>query len=489
MLAVNNVSMHFGGLVALNEVSMTVKDGEIRGLIGPNGSGKTTMINVITGFYSPTKGTVEMDGQVISGKTPNAVAKAGLCRTFQNINLFSEMTALENVVTAASTHQTANLASAVFKTKALKDQEKQCYDRARELLDFVGLAGKEEIKATNLPYGQQRLLEIARALATDPKLLLLDEPVAGMNEQESDEAANLVHKLRENGKTILLIEHHMKFVMSLCDTLTVLNYGKVIAEGTPSEIQNNEDVISIYLGKKGGNNMLSIEHLSCHYGVIQALNDVTINIEKKGIYAIIGANGAGKSSLINVLSGLVPASSGKVVFEGKEITDLQPHEIIKTGISVCPEGRKIFKSVSVYENLLAGAYTLKDKGEIQKNVEMVYEFFPRLSERRKQLAGTLSGGEQQMLAIGRALMSNPRLLLLDEPSMGLAPNLIDFVFDTVVKIYEETELPSIIVEQNSEMALSIADYAYVLEVGHLTMEGTGEELLASDEVQKKYLGA
>ena len=235
--------------------------------------------------------------------------------------------------------------------------------------------------------------------------------------------------------------------------------------------------------------MLSIEHLSCHYGVIQALNDVTINIEKKGIYAIIGANGAGKSSLINVLSGLVPASSGKVVFEGKEITDLQPHEIIKTGISVCPEGRKIFKSVSVYENLLAGAYTLKDKGEIQKNVEMVYELYHSISEMRKQLAGTLSGGEQQMLAIGRALMSNPRLLLLDEPSMGLAPNLIDFVFYTVVKIYEETELPSIIVEQNSEMALSIADYAYVLEVGHLTMEGTGEELLASDEVQKKYLGA
>ncbi len=235
--------------------------------------------------------------------------------------------------------------------------------------------------------------------------------------------------------------------------------------------------------------MLNIENLSCHYGVIQALHDVSINIDNKGIYAIIGANGAGKSSLINVLSGLVPASSGRIVFEGTEITDLQPHEIIKTGISVCPEGRKIFKSVSVYENLLAGAYVLKDKKVIQENVEMVYEFFPRLSERRKQLAGTLSGGEQQMLAIGRALMSNPKLLLLDEPSMGLAPNLIDFVFDTVVKIYKEKALPSIIVEQNSEMALSIADYAYVLEVGHLTMEGTGKELLESDEVQKKYLGA
>ena len=252
MLSVNQVSMHFGGLVALDGVNMTVKDGEIRGLIGPNGSGKTTLINVITGFYAPTKGTVEMDGQVISGRTPNAVAKAGLCRTFQNINLFSEMSALENVVTAACPHQTVNLGSAIFQTKALKAQEKECHDKARELLSFVGLGGKEDVKATNLPYGQQRLLEIARALATEPKLLLLDEPVAGMNEQESDEAAKLVHKLRESGKTILLIEHHMKFVMSLCDSLTVLNYGKVIAEGIPSEIQNNEDVISIYLGKKRG---------------------------------------------------------------------------------------------------------------------------------------------------------------------------------------------------------------------------------------------
>lgn len=252
MLSVKNISMHFGGLVALNNVNMTVKEGEIRGLIGPNGSGKTTLINVITGFYAPTKGTVEMGENVISGRTPNQVAKAGLCRTFQNINLFSEMTALENVVTAACIHQKINLSSAIFQTKALKRQESHVYDRARELLKFVGLDGKENTMATNLPYGQQRLLEIARALATDPKLLLLDEPVAGMNEQESAEAAELVQKLRENGKTILLIEHHMRFVMSLCDSLTVLNSGAVIAEGVPEEIQNNEDVINIYLGKRGG---------------------------------------------------------------------------------------------------------------------------------------------------------------------------------------------------------------------------------------------
>lgn len=252
MLEVRNVSMHFGGLVALNNVDMTVERGEIRGLIGPNGSGKTTLINVITGFYTPTKGTVSMGSEEISGKAPNQVAKSGLCRTFQNINLFSEMTALENVVTAACIHQNINLTAAIFQTKNLKRQEKEVYEKAYQLLEFVGLKGKEHLMATNLPYGQQRLLEIARALATDPELLLLDEPVAGMNEQESSEAAELVHKMRKSGKTILLIEHHMKFVMSLCDKLTVLNSGEVIAEGSPEAIQNNEDVISIYLGKRGG---------------------------------------------------------------------------------------------------------------------------------------------------------------------------------------------------------------------------------------------
>ena len=251
MLEVNCISMQFGGLTALDKVNMKVAKGEIRGLIGPNGSGKTTLINVITGFYTPTRGSVFMNGADISGKTPDVVAKAGLCRTFQNINLFSQMTALENVVTASSTHQTAHLGSAIFQTKALKEQEKECCEKAHALLKFVGLEGKAHLRATCLPYGQQRLLEIARALATEPELLLLDEPVAGMNDQESDEAANLVYKLRESGITILLIEHHMKFVMKLCDRLTVLNSGSIIAEGTPENIQNDENVISIYLGKRG----------------------------------------------------------------------------------------------------------------------------------------------------------------------------------------------------------------------------------------------
>ncbi|WP_094604392.1 High-affinity branched-chain amino acid transport ATP-binding protein LivF [Sporomusa silvacetica DSM 10669] len=235
--------------------------------------------------------------------------------------------------------------------------------------------------------------------------------------------------------------------------------------------------------------MLHIDKLTCHYGVIKALDNVNIKIDKEGIYAVIGANGAGKSTLIRTIVGLVKPTQGKITFLNKDITALETHDVIREGISVCPEGRRIFKSVTVYENLLSGAYIINDQKRIKENIDIVYEFFPKLSERREQLAGTLSGGEQQMLAIGRALMCNPKLLLLDEPSMGLAPNLVDMVFDAVVKIYSEQRIPIIIVEQNSEMALSISDYGYVLEVGKLDLEGTGQELLLCDEVKKKYLGA
>ena len=234
--------------------------------------------------------------------------------------------------------------------------------------------------------------------------------------------------------------------------------------------------------------MLEIKNLTCHYGVIRALNQVSITIGDDGIYAVIGANGAGKSTLVNSIAGLVKPTNGSIQFNGQKLTQMPARDIVKTGIALCPEGRRIFKTISVQENLHAGAYTVNDKQKIQQNIERAFSLFPRLKERRKQLAGTLSGGEQQMLAIARALMTDPKILLLDEPSMGLAPNLIDFVFDTIVEIHEKEHIPSLVIEQNSEMALSIANYAYVLEVGGVTLQGTGEELLRSAEVKEKYLG-
>lgn len=234
--------------------------------------------------------------------------------------------------------------------------------------------------------------------------------------------------------------------------------------------------------------LLEVKDLTAAYGGIQALRGVSLKVEEGQIVAVLGANGAGKSTLLKCISSVMKPTGGTIEFLGQPVSQ-KPYEVVEAGLVQVPEARQIFAKLTVAENLRVGSGLRKDTDGIRRDLERVYTMFPRLKEREKQYGGLLSGGEQQMLAIGRALMSNPRLLLLDEPSMGLAPNLIDFVFDTVVKIYEETELPSIIVEQNSEMALSIADYAYVLEVGHLTMEGTGEELLASDEVQKKYLGA
>ncbi len=235
--------------------------------------------------------------------------------------------------------------------------------------------------------------------------------------------------------------------------------------------------------------MLHVNNVTCHYGVIKALDSVTMQMDSNGIYAVIGANGAGKSTLIKAICGLVKPTSGTIEFMGTRLTGLNTYEIVGHRVIVCPEGRRIFKSVTVLENLMAGAYVLNDKEEIETNLEIVFSFFPRLLERKKQLAGTLSGGEQQMLAIGRALMASPKLLLFDEPFMGLAPNLVEQVCESIERIHKERSLPIIIVEQNSEMALSIADRGYVLEVGKLVLEGTGSELLSSPEVQKKYLGA
>ena len=233
--------------------------------------------------------------------------------------------------------------------------------------------------------------------------------------------------------------------------------------------------------------MLQVKDINVYYGAIQALNNVSLAVEKGEIVAIIGSNGAGKSTLMRTLSGLLRTRSGDITFLGENITDLAPDAIVRLGISQSPEGRKIFTNMSVHENLLIGATTRSDAQGIKEDMEHVLERFPRLRERMKQNSGTLSGGEQQMLAIGRALMSQPKLLLLDEPSMGLAPNLVAEIFDIITDVKAEGTTV-LVVEQNAHKALSIADRAYVLETGSLVLEGTGQELLHSDKVREAYLG-
>ncbi|MCI6496301.1 MAG: ABC transporter ATP-binding protein [Anaeromassilibacillus sp.] len=233
--------------------------------------------------------------------------------------------------------------------------------------------------------------------------------------------------------------------------------------------------------------MLEVSNLKVNYGMIQAIKGISFKVEEGEIIALIGANGAGKTTTLHTVSGLLKAREGSILFNGKELTKTQPHKIVEMGMAHVPEGRRIFQQLTVYENLILGAYTRSDKKEIAENLEMIYKRFPRLEERKKQIAGTLSGGEQQMLAMGRALMSNPKIVLMDEPSMGLSPLLVSEIFDIIQSI-NKSGTTVLLVEQNAKKALSIANRAYVLETGKIVLEGDAKELMNNDQIKKAYLG-
>ena len=233
--------------------------------------------------------------------------------------------------------------------------------------------------------------------------------------------------------------------------------------------------------------MLEIKDLEVYYGVIQAIKGISFDVNEGEVIALIGANGAGKTTTLQTITGMLSAKKGSILFEGTDITKVPGHKIVSMGMAHVPEGRRVFAELSVYENLKLGAYTRKDKQEIAESLERVYKSFPRLKERKNQLAGTLSGGEQQMLAMGRAMMSEPKLLMLDEPSMGLAPILVEQIFDIIQELHK-AGATILLVEQNAQMALQVANRAYVLETGKITLSGSGKELLESDSIKKAYLG-
>jgi len=485
---------------ALDGISMQVRAGQVHGLIGPNGSGKSTLVNVISGLYAPTEGGIRLSGADLPRGSLYRASKAGIARTFQNLQVFSELSALENVMVALKDAYRTPLPLVLVGLG--HRQERKAQADALALLELVGLGQEARTEAKDLPYGAQRFLEIARALARKPKLLILDEPAAGLAHPDVLMLTGIVRDIRARGITTILIEHHMSVVNEVCDYVTVLDEGKIIAEGTPDAVKRNPRVIEAYLGsskemavapgKPDENVTLRVEHLHAGYGASRVLHGVNFEVRTGSVVALIGANGAGKTTIMRAVSGMLKPAMGRILLDGREIQHLPASRIARLGLAHAPEGRKMFALMPVEDNLLLGAYARLPKvfgyaGRASASLERVYALFPRLKERRKQPAGTLSGGEQQMLAIGRALMAEPRIILLDEPSMGLAPVIVREVFETLGELKGQG-ITLLLVEQFAKSALAVADYVYVLEHGHIAIEGTPGELTHNERVIEAYLG-
>jgi branched-chain amino acid transport system ATP-binding protein len=507
-LELDNIEMVFGGLRAIGGVSLSVPEGSIFGLIGPNGAGKTTVFNCVTGVYTPTGGTVKLFGERIDGLEPYRIAGLGIGRTFQNIRLFGTLTVRENVLVAGHLRAKARLFDSFFRTKRYDDDERAQIERAEKLLDIFKLSHLKDERSSSLSYGDQRRLEIARALMLTPKVLLLDEPAAGMNSTEAQVLKEQIRALRKDfALTVVLVEHNMQVVMNVCEHIHVMDRGETIASGTPDVVKNHPKVLEAYLGKgdehatggasveeeasrdvaPDGEPLLKVENLQVAYGGIKAVKGISLEVRKGELVALIGANGAGKTSTLKAIAKVLPWKGGKVTFDGKDLTDVAPHTLVTMGMALSPEGRAIFPNLTVRENLDLGAYTVRDAAKIAQRLEHAVQLFPRLGERMAQLGGTLSGGEQQMLAIARALMSGPKLVMLDEPSLGIAPVLVDQIFEGIEKIRKEGTTV-LLVEQNTRRALAAAQRAYVLVTGEIVLSGSARELRDDERVKGAYLG-
>ena len=503
VLEASGLSCNFGGLAAVSNVSFAAYTGEILGIIGPNGAGKTTLFNLITGLVKPSAGEVRVQGQTATGLDPHQVASSGVARTFQHIRLFETQSVLENVLAGCHLQGSSSVLGALARSAAHANREAQAVAQARKALALVdtSLLTREASLVRHLSYPDRRRVEVARAIATGARLLLLDEPAAGMTPEEITAMVDDIVALRNQGYTIVVIEHHMDLIAAACDRVIALDHGEVIATGAPQEVAAHPEVIRAYLGSAKKTSkppsppkaptsrvapILELAGVRASYGPAEVLQGIDIEVRPGEVIALLGANAAGKSTAIKTIMGRLRPSSGEIRFAGRRIDGRTTNEIVRMGIGIVPEGRRVFYELTVLENLEAAGSRAESHGPAQSQMEQVLALFPVLAERRSQLAGTLSGGEQQMLAIARALVASPQLICMDEPSMGLAPIMVDRVMDAIREI-NHAGTAVLLVEQNARAALSVADRAYVLRDGRIVASGTSDEILADDTLASAYL--
>jgi branched-chain amino acid transport system ATP-binding protein len=502
------IGVSFKGVRALHDVDIQVRAGEMFGLLGPNGAGKSTLLAVLSGLLRPNSGEVCLAGVNVTREAPQQRAQLGLARTFQHPQLFADLTVSQHLRLAHRLHhERRRMWSDLIDGAGLRSPSAEETRVIAELLEVLELGGVADQPVVELPLGTSRLVEVGQALATRPKVLLLDEPSSGLDPHETKRLVTaLTGMVAMQGVALLLVEHDVEMVMSISDTIQVLEFGQTIAVGPPASVRANAAVQSAYLGDQldttdvqrlpprtaasahrevdlSAPPLLRVENLRATYGDALALDGVSLSIMTGTVLALLGANGAGKSTLGRVLSGLIPAVSGSVHFDGTDVTGMPAHEIRRLGLAYLPEGRGVFPRLSVAENLRMAVRTLP-KSQRGAAIDAAMDMFPIFGQRRRQLASQLSGGEQQMLSLARVLALRPRLVIADEMSLGLAPKIVDQVF-AALRASIDIGTTVIVIEQLVHQALSLADQCCILRRGQVAWSGASAEV---DGILDHYLG-
>ncbi|WP_193241327.1 ATP-binding cassette domain-containing protein [Streptomyces phaeolivaceus] len=503
-LTVRGLGKHFGGVTALDGVDLAVRRAEAVAVIGPNGAGKSTLLKLIAGVHRQDSGTIHLGDRRLDRLPPHRITRLGVALAHQVPRPFHGLTVRDNVRIGAMA------AGPPLRGPELAD-----------LLALCQLDTKADRPADSLRVLDLKRLEVARALATRPQVLMLDEVAAGLVGRELDEAIDLIRRVHGLGTTVILVEHIERVVREIVDRVLVLNWGRPIAEGTPAQIALDEEVRAVYLGDGGSSgsgapavgprdtsqdkgvveqdtsagaaprdtdDVLVLDNVSSGYGDMLALRDFSLRVAPGQIVTVLGANGAGKSTLCGTLMGTVGTRTGRITAFGRDITHLPVHERARLGIAYCQEGRRVFGDLTVAENLRLGAPLSLPRDEVGTRMERVHTVFPVLAERAGQRAGTMSGGQQQMLAVGRALMADPSVLICDEISLGLAPVAIDALYQALAEINAQG-VAILLVEQNVKRALGICDHAVVLSRGRVSYRGGPEGLLDDADLDAAYFGA
>jgi sulfate-transporting ATPase len=475
-LDAHDVSVRFGGVQAVAGVSIALRPGEVVGLIGPNGAGKTTLIDAITGFV-PATGQVVLDGHDVRGWSARRRARAGLGRSFQNLELFESMTVFENLRAASDKRDPI-----AYLTGLVVPGHDPLSPTALAAVRAFGLAGDLDRRPDELPYGRRRLVAIARAVAAGPSVLLLDEPAAGLSDQESEELGTLVRQLADEwGLAVLMVEHDVGLVLRVCDRVTVLEEGVELAAGTPSEIRNDPRVVAAYLGEQvqapvarepragraasvGSDPLIEARGLWAGYGDLAAVRDLELTVAPGEIVALLGPNGAGKTTTLLTLAGELPPLRGETRVLGAA-AGVPLQRLVRRGLGFVPEERAVIASLSTGANLKLS----------RGDVRVALDLFPELRPLLRRRAGLLSGGEQQMLTLARALASDPKLLLVDELSLGLAPLVVRRLL-LAVRAAADRGVGVLLVEQHAADALDVADRIVVLRHGEVVLTGAADDL-------------